>query len=97
MLRKRLFIAFSLLIIASMVLAACQTKEKIVTQIVNQTSIVKETQIVNQTSVVEETKIVTQEVVKTQLATQIVEVTPTPPPARKGGWRDRCICLCSCI
>ena len=36
MLRKRLFLAFSLLMIVSMVLAACQTKEKIVTQVVTQ-------------------------------------------------------------
>ena len=57
MLRKRLFFAFSLLIIASMVLASCQTKEvekvvketveKIVTQVVEKESeTVKETQLV---------------------------------------------------
>jgi peptide/nickel transport system substrate-binding protein len=99
MLRKRLFLAFSLLIIASMVLAACQTKEKIVTQIVNQTSVVKETQVVEKpgeevivTQEVE--KIVTQEVEKivTQVVEKIVEVTPTPVmSSRHGGWLDQIV------
>jgi len=91
MLRKRLFLAFSLLVIVSMVLAACGTKEKIVTQIVKETQVVNQTQIVNQTSVVKETAVVTQEVVQTQVATQIVEVTPTAPPARHGGWLDQIV------
>lgn len=96
MLRKRLFVAFSLLMIASMILAACAPKEKVVTQIVNQTSVVKETSVVNQTSVVKETSVVTQEVIKTQIVTQIVtqvvEITPTPSPiTRKGAWVDKVV------
>lgn len=101
MLRKRLFLAFSLLIIASMVLAACQTKEKVVTQIVNQTQVVEQTKIVQQTAekVVEEKvvtkeveKIVTKEVEKivTQEVVQVVTATPSPI-TRKGPWVDRVI------
>src|SRR3972149_3185045 len=99
MLRKRLYLAFSLLMIVSMVLAACQTKEKIVTQIVNQTSVVKETQIVEkageETVVTKEVEVVvTKEVEKivTQVVEKIVEVTPTPEVStRKGGWLDQIV------
>jgi peptide/nickel transport system substrate-binding protein len=98
MLRKRLFLAFSLLVIASMVLAACQTKEKIVTQVVTQV-VQQPGEVVVQTvekpgaEVVvtkEVEKIVTKEVEK--IVTQIVEVTATPPPiSRKGPWVDRVV------
>jgi peptide/nickel transport system substrate-binding protein len=100
MLRKRLLIAFSLLIIASMVLASCQTKEveKIVTQVVTQV-VEKPGEVVVQT--VEkpgENVIVTQHVKETvikeveKIVTQIVEVTATPPPvSRKGAWVDKVI------
>jgi peptide/nickel transport system substrate-binding protein len=100
MLRKRLFLAFSLLIIASMVLAACQTKEKIVTQVVTQ--VVEKpgevvTQVVEKPGEVvtqEVEKIVTQEVEKvvTQVVEKIVEITPTPSPVtRKGTWVDKVV------
>ena len=97
MLRKRLFLAFSLLMIVSMVLAACQTKEveKIVTQVVTQV-VEKPGEVVVQTvekpgeEVVvtkEVEKIVTKEV--EVIVTQIVEVTPTAAPnTRKGAWVD---------
>jgi peptide/nickel transport system substrate-binding protein len=95
MLRKRLFLAFSLLMIVSMVLAACQTKEKIVTQIVTQV-VEKPGEVVVQT--VEkpgEEVVVTKEVEKVVtkevevIVTQIVEVTPTAAPnTRKGAWVD---------
>jgi peptide/nickel transport system substrate-binding protein len=100
MLRKRLFLAFSLLIIASMVLASCQTKEveKIVTQVVTQV-VEKPGEVVVQT--VEkpgEDVIVTKEVEKiveqtvVVIETQIVEVVATPVPvSRKGAWVDRLI------
>lgn len=97
MLRKRLYLAFSLLMIASMLLAACGTKEKVVTQIVNQTQIVKETQVVVTPGEVT-TQIVTQEVTKvetqvvTQVVTQEVMITPTPSPVtRKGAWVDKVV------
>jgi peptide/nickel transport system substrate-binding protein len=98
MLRKRMFLAFSLLMIVSMVLAACQTKEKIVTQVVTQV-VEKPGEVVVQTvekpgaEVVvtkEVEKIVTKEVEK--IVTQVVEVTAAPPPVtRKGAWVDRLI------
>lgn len=67
MLRKRLIVAFSLLMIVSMVLAACQPKEKIVTQTVEKivTQIVEKAgveTIVTQIVEVQVEKIVTQEV-----------------------------------
>ncbi len=75
---KKLFTVVSLLIAFSMVLAACTPATTVVTQVVQQTSVVKETQVVQQTSVVKET--------------QIVEVTPTPAPTtRHGGWLDQII------
>lgn len=97
MLRKRLFMAFSLLIIASMVLAACQAKEKVVTQIVNQTQIVKQTELVvtpgevtTQIVTQKETQVVTQ--IVTQVVTQEVMITPTPSPVtRKGAWVDKVV------
>lgn len=75
---KKLFTVVSLLIAFSMVLAACTPATTVVTQVVQQTSVVKETQVVQQTSVVKET--------------QIVEVTPTPAPTtRHGGWLDQIV------
>ncbi len=69
---KKIFTMISFLMIASMLLSACGSQ--VVTQVVTQ--VVKETQQVVQTQVV------------TQKETQVVEVTPTSPPARKGGWLD---------
>lgn len=75
---KKLFLVVSLLITFSMVLAACAPATTVVTQVVEQTSVVKETQVVQQTSVVKET--------------QIVEVTPTPAPStRTGAWVDQLV------
>jgi len=99
MLRKRLFLAFSLLVIASMVLAACQPKEKIVEKEV--TKIVKEvqTQVVNvvetqnviQTQVVKQVETKQVEVVKTQIVEVAVEkVTPVPFNGN-GGYMDQIV------
>ena len=99
MLRKRLFVAFSLLIIASMVLAACEQKEKIVTQVVEKEKIVtqvveKEGETKIETQIVEKETIVTKEVEKivTEVVEKIVEVTPTPVvSSRQGGWLDQIV------
>jgi peptide/nickel transport system substrate-binding protein len=76
---KKLFSVVSLLIIGSMILAACQTT---VTQVVTQ--VVKETSVVQQTAVVKETQIVE--------VTAAPQPTATPPPStRVGGWVDQIV------
>ena len=80
MLRK-LFYGVSLLIVFSMVLAACAPAAgtpQVVTQVV------KETQLVEKTSVVKETSIVEVTAVPQPTAT-------TAPSARKGGWLDQIV------
>jgi ABC-type glycerol-3-phosphate transport system substrate-binding protein len=64
--KKTVLLSFSILIIASFLLAACATTPQAVQepQVIRETQIVKETQIVEQTKVVE----------------MVVEVTPTPGP-----------------
>ncbi len=81
---KKLAILAVLVMIAPLVLAACgPTPEP---------STIVQTVVVEQTKVVpgeEKTVVQTVEVEKTIVATQIVEVTPTPVPVtRKGGWAD---------
>ncbi len=76
MVKKNLFTAFSVLMVLSMLLAACATPTA---QTIIQTQVVEKvvTQEVVQTQVVEVTKQVE------------VQVTPTPAPTnRKGGWLD---------
>lgn len=80
MVKKNLFIAFSILMVFSMLLAACAAPATTTT--------------VEKTVVVE--KVVTQEVVKTVEVTQQVEVVKevmvTPEPvARKGAWVDNVV------
>jgi peptide/nickel transport system substrate-binding protein len=76
---KKLFSIVSLLIVASMLLAACQTT---VTQVVTQ--VVKETSVVQQTSVVKQTQIVE--------VTAPPQATATPAPStRKGAWVDQIV------
>ncbi len=86
MARKKLAIAFSLLVIASLILTTCgptpEPEQIIVTSVVRETVMVEgESQVVEK----EVTKVV-QETVKEEV---VVEVTPTPAPVdRVGGWLD---------
>jgi peptide/nickel transport system substrate-binding protein len=83
---KKLAIALSLLLIASLILTTCgptpEPEEVIVTQVIKETVVVEgEVQVVEK----EVTKVV-QETVKEEV---VVEVTPTPAPIdRMGGWLD---------
>ena len=78
---KKLFLAVSLLISFSMILAACAPTTQIVTQVVKET-VAPEVQ--------------TQVVKETQIVVQTAEVQPTATPApvvssRKGGWVDQMV------
>lgn len=80
MLKNRIFMVFSLLIVASMVLAACGTTEVVKTVVV--TEVVKE-----EVEVIKTVEVVTE--VET-----IVEVVPTAEPStRKGGWLDMIVVI----
>ncbi|MGE5123157.1 MAG: ABC transporter substrate-binding protein, partial [Acidobacteriaceae bacterium] len=76
---KKLFSVVSLLIIGSMILAACQTTvTQVVTQVVKETSVVQQTQVVKETQLVE--------------VTSAPQPTATPVPStRVGGWVDQIV------
>jgi peptide/nickel transport system substrate-binding protein len=83
MFQKRLMAVLSLLIVLSMVLAAC-----------TETVTVVETQQVKETEIVEIVNTQVVEVVNTEIVevVEVVEVTPTPVPStRKGGWVDQIV------
>lgn len=78
---RKWLVAFSLIMVLSLVLAACAPATE---------EAPPEPEVIVETQVVKETQVVTEVVVETQIVE--VQVTPTPQPTtRKGGWLDEIV------